>query len=180
MSPRLPYFASQVHTGALLEQLAAWRGTRWQHAGARPNVMKCGIHGDCLFWVPLFKSIGALPAQLKIPDYRLREALADEMQTLRSKIVATGRAQLIWERDGVSHFRGKSDNALQGLGLPWLIVGDVLLFKNGTSGAHCGLLVKAAPIHFAHLTGNGLNEEPLHQTHYVASLNYVYRLLEES
>jgi hypothetical protein len=54
----------------------------------------------------------------------------------------------------------------------------VLLFKNGTSGAHCGLIVKEAPTHFVHLTGNGLLEEPFCQSHYISALLYVYRLLE--
>ena len=98
-------------------------------------------------------------------SYRLQEARADEMQTLRRCIETTGRAVLIFDGETVKHpsiFR----------------IGDVLLFKNGTSGAHCGLVVKDAPVHFAHLTGNGLLEEPLQQAHYVAALIYVYRLLE--
>ena len=41
-----------------------------------------------------------------------------------------------------------------------------------------GFVVKDAPVHFAHLTGNGLLEEPLQQGHYLGALTYVYRLLE--
>jgi hypothetical protein len=151
----------------LLNQLHLWRGTRWQHAGARPNAMRCGVSGDCLFWVHAFKAIGALPAKLEIPNYRLQEARADEMQMLRRSIEATKCADLVFDDATEKH-------------LPIFRIGDVLLFKNGTSGAHCGLVVKEAPVHFAHLTGNGLMEEPLHQAHYVTALTYVYRLLEAS
>jgi hypothetical protein len=149
----------------LLNQLHVWQGTRWRHAGVKPNEMRCGVSGDCLFWVHVFKAIGALPEKLEIPDYRLQEARADEMQTLRRCIEATGRADLVFDGATVKH-------------LPIFRVGDVLLFKNGTSGAHCGLVVKDAPVHFAHLTGNGLLEEPLQQKHYLGALTYVYRLLE--
>jgi cell wall-associated NlpC family hydrolase len=178
MTPRLPYFGSQKHADALLSQLHLWQGTRWQHAGARPNEMKCGVSGDCLFWVHAFKAIGALPTRLEIPDYRLREALADRMHTLREKIEATGCAQLVWERPQCCDRKPLSGDPFEHLFLPWLLIGDVLIFKNGTSGAHCGLMVKAVPIHFAHLTGNGLLEEPLHQKHYLSALTFVYRLLE--
>ena len=167
---RIPYFHTADRVQMLLNQLHLWSGTRWQHAGARPNAMRCGVSGDCLFWVHAFKAIGALPEKLEIPDYRLHEALADEMQTLRSKIEATDRAFLVWQRPP-----GRDRELGQ---LPIVRIGDVLLFKNGTSGAHCGLVVKHAPVHLVHLTGNGLNEEPLHQSHYLATLNYVYRLLE--
>jgi hypothetical protein len=149
----------------LLNQLHLWSGTRWRHAGARPNEMRCGVSGDCLFWVHVFKAIGALPNKLEIPNYRRKEALADEMQTLRSCIEATGRADPIIETAHAKH-------------PPVFRVGDVLLFRNGTSGAHCGLVVKEAPVHFTHLTGNGLLEEPLRQAHYLAALAFVYRLLE--
>ena len=178
MVPPRPYFYGSNRTRTLLGQLAEWRGTRWQHAGVRPNEMKCGVSGDCLFWVHVFKAIGALPKNLEIPDYRVQEALADKMQTLRSRIEATGRALLVWERS-LGYMRpSSSKDPYDSLALPWLVVGDVLLFKNGTSGAHCGLVVKEVPVHFAHLTGNGLLEEPLHQGHYSVALTYIYRLLE--
>ncbi|HXI84146.1 MAG TPA: hypothetical protein VNL17_08665 [Verrucomicrobiae bacterium] len=178
MPPRRPYFYGSNRARSLLAQLAKWQGTRWRHAGAKPNEMRCGVSGDCLFWVHVFKAIDALPAKLTIPDYRLQEARADEMKTLRQCIMATGRAQLVWERDSIANYRGKADDELHRLGLPWLIVGDVLIYKNGTSGAHCGLVANVAPIQFVHLTGNGLLEEPLHQKHYLQSLTYIYRLLE--
>jgi len=162
---RLPYFRTPERISALRSQLSHWQGTRWRHAGVRPNEMRCGISGDCLFWVHAFKAIDALPAKLEIPDYRRNEALADEMQTLRRCIEATGRADLVSDNGEAKH-------------PPVFRIGDVLLFKNGTSGAHCGLVVKEAPLHFVHLTGNGLLEEPLHQAHYLASLIYVYRLLD--
>ena len=162
---RTPYFHTPDRVQILLDQLHLWSGTRWQHAGTRPNAMRCGVSGDCLFWVHAFKAIGALPAKLEIPGYRLQEARADEMQTLRRCIEATGCADLVF------------DDAA-GKQLPLFRIGDVLLFKNGTSGAHCGLVVKEAPVHFTHLTGNGLMEEPLQQAHYLRSLKYVYRLLE--
>ena len=165
MKLRLSYFTTAERIGALLDQLNAWQGTRWRHAGARPNEMRCGISGDCLFWVHAFKAIGALPEKLEIPDYRIQEARADEMQTLRLKIRQTGRADLVFES-------GRSKD------LPIFLIGDVLLFKNGTSGAHCGLIVKEAPLHFVHLTGNGLLEEPFHQAHYLAALGFAYRLME--
>jgi len=166
VSNRLPYFHEKSRINALLAQLAEWQGTRWRHAGAQPNEMRCGVSGDCLFWVHAFKAIGALPPKLEIPDYRRQEALADKMQTLRRCIEATGRADLVIDNAHAKH-------------PPVFCVGDVLLFKNGTSGAHCGLVVRETPVHFAHLTGNGLLEEPLHQAHYLAALTCVYRLLEE-
>jgi hypothetical protein len=168
---RRPYFHTLDRVQVLLNQLHLWQGTRWRHSGARPSEMNCGVSGDCLFWVHAFKAIGALPAKLEIPDYRLQEARADEMQTLRSKIEATGRALSMWERPPCRDLELSPP-------LPIFHVGDVLLFKNGTSGAHCGLVVKEAPVHFAHLTGNGLLEEPLQQKHYLGALTYVYRLLE--
>jgi cell wall-associated NlpC family hydrolase len=161
----LPYFRTADRVQVLLNQLHLWSGTRWRHAGVRPNEMRCGVSGDCLFWVHVFKAIGALPEKLEIPDYRRQEALADEMQTLRRCIEATGHAELTFESAQAKH-------------PPIFHVGDVLLFKNGTSGAHCGLVVKDAPVHFVHLAGNGLLEEPFHQSHYLAALLYVYRLLE--
>ena len=165
MKSRPPYFATPERIGELLDQLDAWQGTRWRHAGARPNGMRCGVSGDCLFWVHAFKAIGALPEKLEIPDYRIQEARADEMQTLRLKIMQTGCAVLVFESERFAH-------------LPIFLIGDVLLFKNGTSGAHCGLVVKTAPLHFVHLTGNGLLEEPFHQAHYLAALGFAYRLME--
>ena len=149
----------------LLNQLHLWSGTRWRHAGARPNEMRCGVSGDCLFWVHVFKAIGALPTRLEIPNYRRKEALADEMQTLRGCIEATNCTDLVFDEAQTKQ-------------LPVFRVGDVLLFRNGTSGAHCGLVVREAPVHFTHLTGNGLLEEPLRQAHYLAALAFVYRLLE--
>jgi hypothetical protein len=62
--------------------------------------------------------------------------------------------------------------------MPALQIGDVLLFTNGMSGAHCGLVVKEAPVHFVHLSQNGMNEEPLNQAHWLANLAFVYRLME--
>jgi len=124
--------------------------------------MHCGVSGDCLFWVHVFKAIGALPGNIDVPKYRRQEALGDSMLTLRTRIEATGRA--------ASCLRGEE---------PFLI-GDVLLFRNGMSGAHCGLVVKSAPVHFAHLSQAGFTEEPLNQKHWLDSLAYVYRLLEES
>jgi hypothetical protein len=178
MSTRIPYFYSADRTQVLLNEIHLWSATRWRHAGTRPNAMKCGIHGDCLFWVPLFKKIGALPEHLTIPDYRLREALADEMQKLRKNFEDTGRAQLVWERPE-NELIGVPGDPLRALHLPWLYIGDILLFVNGNSGAHCGLMVQSCPIQFLHLSGNGLNKEPLHQSHYLASLKYIYRLLED-
>jgi hypothetical protein len=165
VTSRLPYFRTPERVSSLRSQLSHWQGTRWRHAGARPNEVRCGISGDCLFWVHAFKAIGALPVKLEIPDYRRNEALADEMQTLRRCIEATNRADLVFDNAHAKH-------------PPIFRTGDVLLFKNGTSGAHCGLVVKEAPVHFVHLTGNGLLEEPFHQSHYLAALTYVYRLLE--
>ncbi len=162
---RTPYFHTADRVQMLLNQLHLWQGTRWRHAGVKPNEMRCGVSGDCLFWVHVFKAIGALPEKLEIPDYRLQEARANEMQTLRHCIEATGRADLIVNVAPVKY-------------LSVFRIGDVLLVTNGTSGAHCGLVVKEAPVHFTHLTGNGLLEEPFHQSHYIAALIYVYRLLE--
>jgi hypothetical protein len=162
---RILYFHTAGRVQMLLNQLHLWQGTRWRHAGVKPNEMRCGVSGDCLFWVHAFKAIGALPEKLEIPDYRLQEARADEMQTLRRCIEATGRADLMFDGATVKH-------------PPLFRIGDVLLFKNGTSGAHCGLVVKDAPVHFAHLTGNGLLEEPLQQAHYQVALKYAYRLLD--
>ena len=162
---RVPYFHTADRVQMLLNQLHLWQGTRWRHAGVKPNEMRCGVSGDCLFWVHAFKAISAFPDRLEIPNYRLQEARADEMRTLRRGIEATGRADLVFE----------DANTKQ---LPIFRVGDVLLFKNGTSGAHCGLVVKDGPVHFAHLTGNGLLEEPLRQAHYLDALACVYRLLE--
>ena len=105
-------------------------GTRVRRGRTRCVVAS---RGDCLFWVHAFKAIGALPEKLEIPDYRIQEARADEMQTLRLKIMQTGRADLVFES-------GRSKD------LPIFLIGDVLLFKNGTSGAHCGLVVKEAPL----------------------------------
>jgi hypothetical protein len=165
MRDRLPYFHTPERTDALRQQLQQWAGTRWAHAGTRPNQMRCGVTGDCLFWVHVFKAIGALPAHVTIPDYRKMEAAGDQMKTLRECIEATGRAELIVTRDGC----GTGDAVL---------VGDVLLFKNGMSGAHCGLVLSTVPIHFAHLSRNGFCEEPLRQKHWLDSLAFVYRLVE--
>ncbi len=127
--------------------------------------MQCGVTGDCLFWVHAFKAIGALPDKIEIPDYRKMEAAGDGMTTLRLRIMATGRAECVYDHDHARY-------------LPIFKVGDVLLFTNGMSGAHTGLVNKRVPVHFAHLSKNGFNEEPLNQGHWLASLFFVYRLLE--
>lgn len=165
MTARLPYFCEAARVTALVDEIERWRGTRWRHAGARPMEMKCGVHGDCLFWVHAFKAIGALPARIEIPDYRQMEAAADVMSTLRYRIMATGRAECVYDHD-----RSKC--------LPIFRIGDVLLFTNGMSGAHTGLVIKRVPVHFVHLSQNGFNEEPLNQAHWLANLFFVYRLLE--
>jgi hypothetical protein len=154
---RLPYFRTAERINALHAKLREWSGTRWAHAGTRPNQMRCGVTGDCLFWVHVFKAIGALPAHIEIPDYRKMEAAGDQMRILRQCIEATGVAKLV---------------------LVDIRVGDVLLFTSGMSGAHCGLVVKSPPVHLAHLSRNGLCEEPLAQRHWLDDLVYCYRLLE--
>ena len=165
MNDRLPYFRTPIRIDALRLTLNTWSGTRWRHAGTRPNEMQCGVSGDCLFWVHVFKSIGALPANLQIPDYRKREAAMDNMLRLRICIESSERAASC-----PSCINGEE---------PFLI-GDVLLFRNGMSGAHCGLVVKENPVHFVHLSKNGLLEEPLHQSHWLDNLAFVYRLVEEN
>jgi hypothetical protein len=162
---RVPYFHTADRVQVLLNQLHLWQGTRWQHAGARPNAMRCGVSGDCLFWVHVFKAIGALASNLVIPNYRRQEALGDKMAMLRLRIEETGHGELIWDST-----MGKSALVFH--------VGDVLVFKNGMSGAHCGLVVRSEPAHFVHLTGNGLIEEPFQQEHHVTALHCVYRLME--
>lgn len=157
MSDRLPYFRTTESIEALRRQLQQWAGTRWAHAGTRPNQMRCGVTGDCLFWVHAFKAIGALPPKIEIPDYRKMEAAGDQMRMLRDCIEATGVAELV-----SSEVR----------------IGDVLLFKNGMSGAHCGLVIRECPAHFVHLSRNGLIEEPLAQKHWMDGLAYRYRLME--
>jgi len=157
VSDRLPYFRTPERVEALTRQLRQWAGTRWAHAGTRPNQMRCGVTGDCLFWVHAFKAIGALSAHLTIPDYRKMEAAGDQMQMLRECIAATGMAELV---DGDVH------------------IGDVLLFKNGMSGAHCGIVVRTSPTHFFHVSKNGALEEPLLQNHWLDCLAFVYRLIE--
>ncbi|MGO9243289.1 MAG: hypothetical protein ACLQDC_00735, partial [Verrucomicrobiia bacterium] len=94
-----PYFRTPERIDALKCQLQQWAGTRWAHAGTRPNEMRCGVTGDCLFWVHAFKAIGALPRHIEIPDYRKMEAAGDSMYTLRTRIMATGVAELVWERE---------------------------------------------------------------------------------
>jgi hypothetical protein len=157
MSDCLPYFRTPERIHALKCQLQQWASTRWAHAGTRPNQMRCGVTGDCLFWVHAFKAVGALPAHIEIPDYRRMEAAGDQMRMLRECIEATGVAELV---DGEVH------------------IGDVLLFRNGMSGAHCGLVVRTSPAHFFHLSKNGALEEPLLQNHWLDCLAFVYRLME--
>lgn len=157
MTSRLPYFRTPERLSALRSQLSLWAGTRWAHAGTRPNQMRCGVTGDCLFWVHAFKAIGALPCHIVIPDYRQMEAAGDQMRMLRECIEATGVAELV-ERE--------------------VHIGDVLLFKNGMSGAHCGLVIRQTPTHFVHLSKNGFSEEPLRQNHWLDSLAFIYRLME--
>lgn len=183
----LPYFRSPGRIAALRATVSAWAGTRWGHAGKRPNEMRCGISGDCLFWVHIFKAIGALPSDLQIPEYRKREAAMDNMLRLRICIESSARALQIFGSATVPAcpdfevgVAAVPTTASETLALPGLLIGDVLLFNNGMSGAHCGLVVKEAPVHFVHLSQNGMNEEPLHQTHWLANLAFVYRLLEVS
>lgn len=187
MSDRLPYFRTPECIDALRQQLSEWARTRWAHAGTRPNQMRCGVTGDCLFWVHAFKAIGALPAHIEIPDYRKMEAAGDQMKMLRECIEATGVGELAWCRGGPpcspSDRRGApprapSEGRQGSLPLPSLLVGNVLLFANGMSGAHCGLIVKAYPAHFVHLSRNGFVEEPLRQQHWLDNLAFVYRLME--
>lgn len=172
MSERLPYFCTPERIDALRSTLDAWRGTRWAHAGVRPNEMRCGISGDCLFWVHAFKAIGALPEGLLIPEYRRMEAAADKMQLLRARIMETGRAELVFV--AANHIRGAAKEFRGYNALP----GDVLLFANGMSGVHCGLVVKPAPMHFFHVSQNGALEEPFNQGQWLASIAYAYRLME--
>ena len=194
---RLPYFRTPERIEALQRQLQQWAGTRWAHAGTRPNQMRCGVTGDCLFWVHAFKAIGALPAHIEIPDYRKMEAAGDQMRMLRNGITATRLAEEVF-RGAHAPSRAGSDapvgtqpanlparaptdtRAPRMLpGLPPLIIGDALLFHNGTSGAHCGLVVRAHPAHFVHLSRNGFLEEPLQQQHHLQALAFIYRLIEE-
>lgn len=175
-SAALPYFRTPERVDALRSTLSAWAGTRWRHAGTRPNEMRCGVSGDCLFWVHVFKAIGALPAGLQIPKYRKREAAMDNMLRLRTCIESSARAELVGTRCCASDDNKPRSSAT----LPMLLCGDVLLFNNGMSGTHCGLVVKEAPVHFVHLSQNGMNEEPLNQVHWLANLAYVYRLVEAS
>jgi len=174
---RLPYFHSSERIAVLRSTLATWAGTHWRHAGTRPNSMHCGVSGDCLFWVHVFKAIGALPENIEVPRYRRQEALSDSMLTLRTRIEATGRAELILDFGlGISDSPQSTIKNLKSK----IAIGDVLLFKNGMSGAHCGLVVRSHPVHFAHLSQNGFTEEPLNQKHWLDSLVFVYRLLETS
>jgi hypothetical protein len=178
---RLPYFRAPERINALRSALHGWRGTRWQHAGNRPNEMKCGITGDCLFWVKVFKEIGALPSHLEIPPYRKMEAAADKMKLLRTRIEGTGLAELVFECPSAQVPTNSAAHTLMHSGtdaLMHLLPGDVLLFRNGMSGVHCGLVVKSTPVHFAHLSQHGLLEEPLNQDHWLRDLVFVYRLLE--
>jgi hypothetical protein len=154
--------------------------------------MKCGVTGDCLFWVHVFKAIGALPAELQIPDYRKREGSVNSMERLRGCIEETGRAELVasCQPSAVSHQpAGKSSQPSAVSRQPEaesrkliadsnIATGDVLLFANGMSGVHCGLVVRETPPHFVHLSQNGLTEEPLNQEHWLASLAFIYRLME--
>jgi hypothetical protein len=166
MTERLPYFRTADRIQILLNQVHLWSGTRWAHAGTRPNEMQCGVNGDCLFWVHVFKAIEALPAEIEIPEYQRQTALADRMKRLRECIEATGRAEAVPLPSHIS------------LNTSLFHPGDVLLFHNGTSGAHCGLIVRVFPTHFVHLSRNGLLEEPLNQSHWLDNLAYAYRLLE--
>jgi cell wall-associated NlpC family hydrolase len=154
----------------LRRQLRQWAATRWRHAGNRPNEMKCGITGDCLFWVHAFKAIGALPGSIEIPQYRRMEAAGDDMKLLRDRIEATGRAQQIF-------LCPDSDAPTNPYALG-LQPGDVLLFANGFSGVHCGVLMRERPPHFFHLSAMGALEEPLNQYHHLSRLRIVYRLLD--
>jgi len=166
VNERLPYFRSSDRINAFHAQLVEWRGTRWAHAGVRPNEMRCGVTGDCLFWVHVFKAIGALPATVEVPEYIRGHALRDAMAMLRERIEGTGRAVQV-------------DYLLGNPGI-WYAVktGDVLLFKNGTSGVHCGLVIGEHPVHFTHLSQDGLITEPLNQKQWLGNLAVVYRLME--
>jgi hypothetical protein len=166
MNSPLPYFRTPERIRALLAEIQKSVGTRWAHAGTRTNRMECGLTDDCLFWVKAFRTIGALPAHIEIPPYRRMEASADRMCLLRLRIMETGRAELVYEADFAKRF-------------PIFRVGDVLLFKNGMSGVHCGLVVRQSPLHFFHLGQNGAMEEPFHQGQWIAAIAYAYRLLEE-
>ncbi|HVM62879.1 MAG TPA: hypothetical protein VMV72_18605 [Verrucomicrobiae bacterium] len=182
MTGCLPYFRIPERIDALRRQLQEWQGTRWQHAGNRPSEMRCGITGDCLFWIHVFKAIGALPPHIEIPPYRKMEAAADKMAMLRRRIEETGRAEMVWcSRGSVSRENDEPGTPHRGVATPRVPLfrsGDVLLFASGMSGAHCGLIVRDPPPHFVHLSQNGLIEEPLLQAHWIDSLVYVYRLLE--
>jgi hypothetical protein len=177
----VPYFRTPERSAALRAKLRLWEGSRWGHAGTRPNEMQCGITGDCLFWIHVFKAIGALPPSLQIPDYRKREAALDNMARLRSCIEATGRGVMVWS-DGRARPPGapNADGRPGGPSLPDFLPGDVLLFANGMSGVHCGLIVREIPPHFVHLSQNGLAEEPLNQAHWLKDLAFVYRLVESA
>jgi hypothetical protein len=164
-SAALPYFRTADRVQMLLNQVHLWSGTRWQHSGTRPNQMRCGVTGDCLFWVHVFKAIGALPARVVIPDYRKMEAAGDRMRMLRECIEAAGRAELVWDR-------------IPKRAIPDKRVGDVLIFENGMSGAHCGLVIRDFPCHFFHVGQNGAVVEPLNQKHWHSALAVMYRLLE--
>ncbi len=173
MTARRPYFYSQERRDSLLAQLKEWAGTRWAHAGTRPNQMRCGVTGDCLFWVHAFKAIGALPSHIEIPDYRKMEAAGDQMRMLRECIEATGVAELILEKPTPVSPPRRGPKG-------WVpIVGDVLLFRNGMSGCHCGLCVRPRPPHFVHLSRNGFLEEPFRQKHWLDGLAFIYRLTED-
>jgi hypothetical protein len=162
----LPYFRTADRQQRLLNQVHLWSKTRWQHSGTRPNEMKCGVTGDCLFWVHVFKEIGGLPEHLVIPDYRQMEAAGDKMKMLRTCIEATGRAEFVWD-------------SLVSRPIPDKRIGDVLIFGNGMSGAHCGLVVRDFPCHFFHIGQSGAVTEPLAQNHWQVSLAVIYRLVEE-
>ncbi len=110
--------------------------------GTRPNEMKCGVTGDCLFWVHVFKEIGGLPEHLVIPDYRQMEAAGDKMKMLRTCIEVTGACKLCGTQPCQPPDTGKR-------------IGDVLIFGNGMSGAHCGLVVRDFPCHFFHIGQSG-------------------------
>lgn len=187
MTYRLPYFRTTERVSAMREQLRDWHATRWQHAGTRPNEMQCGIRGDCLFWVHVFKAIGALPTELRIPDYRKREAAMDNMARLQSCIMSSECAECVWRDETVVATltvarASRPLNPMLKAGEPPapLLPGDVLLFANGMSGVHCGLVVRESPPHFVHLSQNGLTEEPLNQAHWLKDLAFVYRLVESA
>jgi hypothetical protein len=187
-----PYFRSLDRQQLLLNHVALWRGTPWRHAGAHPHRMKCGVHADCLFWVAMFQEMGALPPGKLIPDYRKMEAAKDDRRQLRECIEATGRAQLVWERkqaaphdavhreDSPRAATGETtgENAAVNARGYSLRIGDVLLFANGMSGVHCGLVVRTVPCHFFHIGPNGAIETPFGQDQWVKGLAAVYRLME--